>query len=87
MFPRQITHQNIFRTLIAGFSLVILLLLGAAVVGMRNIQAIRASAASLVREQSVTNSLIDELQSQQTSLSEVFSVLARDPDSVDFDRR
>jgi signal transduction histidine kinase len=86
MFPRQITHQNIFRTLIAGFSLVILLLLGAAVLGIRNIQAIQASAASLVREQSVTNSLIDELQSQQTSLSEVFSVLARDPDSVDFDR-
>jgi hypothetical protein len=24
MFPRQITHQNIFRVLIAGFSLVIL---------------------------------------------------------------
>ncbi len=86
MFPRQITHQNIFRALIAGFSLVILLLLGAAVVGMRNIQSIQTSAASLVREQSVTNRLIDELHSQQTSLSEVFSVLARDPDSVDFDR-
>ena len=38
-----------------------------------------------MREQSVTNRLIDELHSQQTSLSEVFSVLARDPDSVDYD--
>jgi hypothetical protein len=38
MLPRQITHQNIFRVLIAGFSLVILLLVAAAVVGVRNIQ-------------------------------------------------
>ncbi len=86
MFPRQITHQNIFRVLIAGFSLVILLLGAAAIVGIRNIQSIQASAASLLREQAVTNRLIDELHSQQTTLSEVFSVLARDPESVDYDR-
>jgi len=86
MWPRQITHQNIFRVLIAGFSLVILLLLAAAIVGIRNIRSIRENAASLVREQAVTNRLIDELHSQQTSLSEIFSLLARDPDSVDYDR-
>jgi signal transduction histidine kinase len=86
MLPRQITHQNIFRVLIAGFSLVILLLVAAAVVGVRNIRAIQQNAASLVREQSVTNRLVDELQTQQTNLSEVYSVLARDPDSVDYDR-
>jgi signal transduction histidine kinase len=85
MFPREITHQNIVRVLIAGFSLVILLLLAAAVVGVRNIQSIQENAASLLREQAVTNGLIDELHSQQTTLSEVFSVLARDPDSVDYD--
>lgn len=38
-----------------------------------------------MRDQEVTNRLISELHSQQTSLSEVFSVLARDPDSVDYD--
>jgi signal transduction histidine kinase len=86
MLPRQITHGNIFRVLIAGFSLVILLLVAAAVVGVRNIRAIQQNAASLVREQSVTNRLVDELQTQQTNLSEVYSVLARDPDSVDYDR-
>jgi signal transduction histidine kinase len=86
MFPRPITHQNIFRVLIAGFSLVIVLLAAAATLGLRNIRAVQQSAASLVREQAVTNRLIDELQRQQTSLSEVFSVLARDPDSVDYDR-
>ena len=85
MFPRQITHQNIFRVLIAGFGLVILLLLAAAFVGIRNIRSIQANAGALVREQAVTNRLIDELHSQQTSLTEVFSILARDPDSVDYE--
>ena len=86
MMPKQITQRNILRVLIGGFGLVILLLLGAAIVGVRNIESIRENAASLVREQAVTNHLIDELHSQQTSLSEVFSILARDPDSVDYDR-
>jgi two-component system sensor histidine kinase UhpB len=86
MVARQITPQNIFRVLAVGFGLVILLLLAAAVVGVRSVQSIQRNAAELVREQSVTNGLIDELHSQQTTLSEVFSVLARDPDSVDYDR-
>ena len=85
MLPSRITHQNIFRVLAAGFALVIVLLLAAALVGVRNIQSIQENAASLVSEQGLTNRLIDELQSQQSNLSEVFSVLARDPDSVDYD--
>src|SRR3954470_9606340 len=84
MLPRQITHRNIFRVLIAGFGLVGVLLVAAALVSIRNIQSIQENANDLVREQSLTNQLIDELHSQQTALSEVFSVLARDPDSVDY---
>lgn len=84
MQPQPITHRNILRVLAAGFSLVILLMLAAATVGVYNIQSIQQNAASLVREQSVTNRLIDELHSQQTSLSDVFSVMARDPDQVDY---
>jgi signal transduction histidine kinase len=80
----QITHQNILRVLISGFALVILLLLAAAVVGAYNIQSIQENAANLVRDQSVTNGLIDELNKQQTSLSDVFSIMARDPDSLDY---
>jgi signal transduction histidine kinase len=86
MADRQITPQNIFRVLAAGFGVVILLLLAASIVGLRSVHSIQENAANLVREQSVTNRLIDELHSQQTSLSEVFSVLARDPDSVDYDK-
>src|SRR5580704_8377937 len=85
MLPRQITHKNIFRVMTVGFSLVILLLLAAAAVGIRNIRSIQQSANSLVRDQQVTNRLIGEMQTQQSSLTEVFSVLARDPDSVDYD--
>jgi signal transduction histidine kinase len=86
MLQRPITHRNIFLVLIAGFGLVIVFLLAAAVVGIRNIRSIQENAADIVREQTVTNRLIGELQHQQTSLSEVFSVLARDPDSVNYDQ-
>src|SRR5258708_6481674 len=84
MPPKQITRQRISRLLIAGFGLVILLLATAAIVGIRNIEHIQAISQQLLREQSVSRRLIDELQSQQTNLTEVFSVLARDPDSVDY---
>jgi len=85
MVTRQITHQNIFRVMTVGFAVVILLLLAAAAVGIRNIRSIQENAAGLVRDQEVTNRLIGELHSQQTALAEVFSVLARDPDSIDYD--
>jgi len=83
MQPKAITHGNIFRVLTAGFGLVVILLLAAALVAVRNIQAIQQSAASLIAEQGVARRLISELHGQQTSLAEVFSILARDPDSVD----
>jgi signal transduction histidine kinase len=83
MLPRQATHQNIYRLLIAGFSLVILMLLAAAIVGLRNIQSIQENASRLVHEQDTTRRLVDELRSREKSLGEVFSILARDPDSVD----
>ena len=83
--PEEITQGNVRRVLVAGFALVIVLLVAAAVIGIRSIRSIQANAVSLVRQQSVTNRLIDELQRQQSSLAEVFAVLARDPDSVDAD--
>jgi signal transduction histidine kinase len=84
MAHQQITRQRIFRVMIAGFALVILLLAAAATVGIRNIRFIQGTSRDLLREQSVSRRLIGELQRQQTSLSGVFGVLARDPDSVDY---
>jgi signal transduction histidine kinase len=83
MQPKQITRPYIYRVLVAGFGLVILLLVAAAIAGLRNIQSVQTEAANLLKEQSLTNRLIDELHSQQTNLRDVFSVLARDPASVD----
>jgi signal transduction histidine kinase len=80
---RRITHRSLLRVLIVGFSLVIVLLLAGAFIGIGNIQSIRESAARLVQEQQSTNRLLEEVHRQQASLSEVFSILARDPDSVD----
>ena len=80
----EITHRSLLQVLIAGFSLVIVLLLAGAFIGIRNIHSIKDNAARLVQEQQVTNRLLEEVHRQQASLSEVFSILARDPDSVDY---
>jgi len=83
---RRITHRSLLRVLIAGFSLVIVLLLAGAFIGLGNIHSIKESAARLVGEQQSTNRLLEEVHRQQASLSEVFSILARDPDSLDADK-
>jgi signal transduction histidine kinase len=81
--PRQITDKSILRVLIGGFSLVIVLLLVAAFISVQNVQSIKASAAHLVSEQSVTTRLIDEIQSEQVTLNAIFYMLGRKADRVD----
>ena len=78
----HITHRSLLRLLIGGFSLVIVLLLAGAFVGIGNILKIKENAARLVSEQQSTNRLLEEVHRQRASLSEVFSTLARDPDSL-----
>jgi len=80
----RVTHSSLLRVLIVGFSLVIVLLLAGAAVGISNIHSIKQNAARLVDEQQSTNRLLEEVHRQQASLSDVFSILARDPDSVDY---
>jgi len=79
----QITHRNILRVLLAGFTLVIVLLTLAGIVGVKSIRSIQANAATLVDEQRETTDLIEEVQREQAALSAVFYNLARDPQSVD----
>jgi len=79
----RITHGSLLRVLIAGFSMVIVLLLAGAFVGIGDIHSIKESAAHLIDEQQSTNRLLEEVHRQQANLSDVFSILARDPDSVD----
>ena len=81
---RRVTHRSLLRVLSAGFGLVIVLLLAGAFIGIGNIHTIKENAARLVEEQQSTNRLLEEVHRQQASLSDVFSILARDPDSVDY---
>ena len=79
----QITQRNILRVLLAGFALVILLLVVAGIVGVRNTSSIQANAAKLVEEQGETTVLVEEMQREQAALSTVFYNLALGPRSID----
>jgi signal transduction histidine kinase len=83
MARQPITHATIFRVLIAGFMLVILLLVAAAVIGVHVLRSIRASVNGLVAEETVATRLIDDIQHEQAALSAVFFKLSRDPAAVD----
>jgi signal transduction histidine kinase len=81
--PQEVTSSTILKVLLAGFGLVILLLLSAGFVGITNIRSIQRNAATLVEEQQETEDLVDEIQSEQEALSAVFYHLAHDPQQVD----
>ena len=84
MLPRRITPRNILLVLAAGFTVVILLLLAAALAGVRSVQSIASNTQHLLDEESVTGRLIGEMHSEQTTLTDVFSNMARDPDSLNY---
>jgi signal transduction histidine kinase len=81
---RQVTHRTLLRVLVGGFSLVILLLLTGAFIGIGSINRIRESAAELIAEQQSANRLLEEVHREQANLSDVFSILARDPDTIQY---
>src|SRR5258707_9143957 len=83
MHQDQSAHRNLFRVLVLGFSLVIIFLVTAGIMGVQNVRSIRRSAAGLVAEQTLTNRLIEGLQREQKTLSAVFYDLARTPDMFD----
>src|SRR5215213_2468802 len=59
---RRVTHRNIGFVLIAGFTLVTLLLLAAAGVAVRNNRDVQADAAELIREQGLTARLMNQMR-------------------------
>lgn len=78
-----ITQSSIRRVLIAGFGLVILFLVAAGSVGLRNLAAIRANAAELLREQALTMDLLNEVRRQQRAINAVYQKFDKRPDSID----
>lgn len=80
---RSITKRSVLVVLVAGFSLVILGLVGASAVSFRNTRFIQERVSLLVREQLVISRLINEIQLQQATLNEVYYQLAQGADSLD----
>jgi signal transduction histidine kinase len=81
--PDPVTYKKLLRVLVLGFSVVIVLLVAAAFVGVNSAQLIKESTAELVRSELVTTRLIDDLQREQDTLNATFYRLSRGPELVD----
>ena len=80
---REITQGSIRRVLAIGFSLVIAVLLIGGSVEFRSIASIQSNIATLVNQERVTRVLIENLQDEQKTLSQIFYTLTGDPDTAD----
>lgn len=70
----------------AGFSAVIVLLLAAGFVGVKNAQLIQESAAAVGQNQAVTTRLLEELEREQATLNAAFYKIWRGPAETERDR-
>jgi signal transduction histidine kinase len=80
---KPITPSSIARVLLAGFTLVILLLLAAGSLGVRNISMIRSTAGKLLEEQQRTSGLLDEVLKEQRAINAIYATFAKQPDELD----
>jgi signal transduction histidine kinase len=71
---------HLLRVLVAGFTLLILLLVACVYVGIDAMRSAEYSAARLVEDQRATLRLIDDIQRNEDSLSAVFYTLASAPE-------
>ncbi len=78
--------RALLRVLLIGFALVITMLIAAAIIGVDDADAIRASARSLMSSELVITRLQDEVDREQQVLNAAFYQLSRAPDQVDRDR-
>jgi signal transduction histidine kinase len=80
---RPVTRTVILQVMLAGFTLVILLLVVAGFIGVRNLGSIQSAAAQLLQEQSRTSDLLDEVLRQQRAINTIYSSFTRPPDLLD----
>lgn len=85
-WDRSVTGGIIVRVLLGGFGLVILLLLAAGLLGVRNISSIRATATDLLEEQVRTSDLLDAVLREQRTITAIYENIARRPESLDRDQ-
>lgn len=82
-FTRRITQRTVMWGLSAGFALVLVLLGIAGLVAVRDSHAIRRSAGGLVQEQLLIARLLNEVQVEENTLTEVLHRLTRTPQTLD----
>lgn len=85
-WDRAVTGAVIVRVLLGGFGLVILLLLAAGLLGVRNISSIRATATDLLEEQVRTSDLLDAVLREQRTIKSIYENIARRPEALDRDQ-
>lgn len=76
MQPEQESNRPLLLILIAGFALLVLLLVGSGITAIASIRSIELGADRLADEQRATIQLIDEVQREEGNLSSVFYALA-----------
>jgi signal transduction histidine kinase len=79
----EITQGSITRVLVAGFTLVIVLLGIGGGIALKNVFRIQQTAIKLVSRLKSTRGLIENLQDEQQALSRIFYTLTGDPDTAD----
>ncbi len=80
---QPVTQSAIRRVLAAGYGLVILCLLAAGLLGVRNLASIRATSAQLLEEQVRIQNLLEAVLRGQRAINAVFADFAREPDTID----
>lgn len=80
---RPVTRSAITRALLAGFAVVIFLLLAAGLLGVRNISAIQSTATRLSLEQKRTTELLEAVLGEQRALSAVYANILKSPEAPD----
>jgi two-component system sensor histidine kinase UhpB len=79
MEPRRRSDRNILWVLGAGFALVIAALLASGYLGIQAMERSEARVEALVRQQRAATGLIDEIQSEEAGLSNLFYSVASNP--------
>lgn len=82
-FTRRITQRTVMWGLSGGFGIVLVLLGIAGLVAVRDSRAIRRSAGGLVQEQLLIARLLNEVQVEENTLTEVLHRLTRTPQTLD----
>lgn len=85
MTSPPVTERTILKILIAGFALVVVLLVIAGVVGARGARTLERDAGRLVDQQLLTARLISEIEIEQATINAIFYKLIRAPEPEDRD--